>query len=120
MKNEDSGSPPANMGQMNDPDGSASITGLCGDTMEIYFIIKNNVITESKFFTNGCGSSIAAGSIAADLAEGRELKDALGISAADIIDRMKEDPGFEKHCAILSAMTLYKAIAEYILKSESM
>ena len=111
---------PENMRRMNDPDGSASITGLCGDTMEFYLIIDNNKISKSWFYTNGCDSSISAGSITANMARGREIKDALRLSPADIINEMKENPGFEKHCAILAVMTLHKAIADYILRMERM
>ncbi|MFH0975165.1 MAG: iron-sulfur cluster assembly scaffold protein [Spirochaetota bacterium] len=111
---------PVNMGRMNDPDGAASITGLCGDTMEMYLIINNNKISESWFFTNGCASSIAAGSATAELAKGKEINEALSISPADIINQLKNNPVFEIHCAILAVMTLDKAIADYILRMERM
>ncbi|MBN2401688.1 MAG: iron-sulfur cluster assembly scaffold protein [Spirochaetes bacterium] len=116
--NDDIKNKPANMGRMNDPDGAASITGLCRDTMEMYLIINDNKISDAWFYTDGCGSSISAGSLTAGLSKGKEIKDALRISPADIIDKMQEHPGFEKHCAILAVMTLHKAIADYILRLE--
>ena len=109
---------PDNMGRMNDPDGSACIKGMCGDTMEMYLIIENSRISNSWFYTDGCGSSVSAGSITAGLAKGKDINDALKISPADIIDEMMENPGFEKHCAILAVMTLHKAIADYIIRLE--
>lgn len=111
---------PENMGRMNDPDGSAYIKGLCGDTMEFYLVINDNKISDAWFFTDGCGSSISAGSTVANLAKDKEIKEALHISPADVIEKMEENPGFEKHCAILAVMTLYKAIADYILRMERM
>ena len=106
------------MGRMNDPDGSAYIKGMCGDTMEMYLTIENGRISNSRFYTDGCASSVSAGSLTAELAKGKEIKDALRISPADIIDEMRQNPGFEKHCAILSVMTLHKAIADYIIHLE--
>ena len=52
---------PETMGRMNDPDGSAFIKGTCGDTMEMYLVIAEDRITEVKFFTDGCGSSVFCG-----------------------------------------------------------
>jgi nitrogen fixation NifU-like protein len=107
---------PDNMKRLNDPDGSAFIKGLCGDTMEMYLVIKDKVITEAVFYTDGCSSSIACGSTAARLAQGKSLKDVLRISPADILDTWGELPQGDVHCAILSVMTLHKAVADYLLK----
>lgn len=68
---------PDNMGRMNDPDGSAYINGICGDSMEMYLVIQNGTIADSKFFTDGCNSSRFCGATAARLAKGKSLKDVL-------------------------------------------
>ena len=110
---------PENMGRMNDPDGSAFIDGICGDSMEMYLIIENNIITESKFFTNGCNSSRFCGSAAARLAKGKSIKDVLRLSPADVIDTGGEIPDREVHCAILAVSTLHKSLADYLLKVQN-
>jgi nitrogen fixation NifU-like protein len=110
---------PENMGRMNDPDGSAFIDGICGDSMEMYLIIENNIITESKFFTNGCNSSRFCGSAAARLAKGKSIKDVLRLSPADVIDTGGEIPDGEVHCAILAVSTLHKSLADYLLKVQN-
>jgi nitrogen fixation NifU-like protein len=110
---------PDNMARMNDPDGAADIKGLCGDTMEIYLAIKDNVIENATFHTDGCTSSRLCGSAAARLAKGRSLKKVLRISPADIIDSWGEIPGGNVHCAILAVITLHKALADYLLRTQN-
>ena len=56
-------------GRMNDPDCSAYTRGLCGDEMEFYLVIKDEKITDIKFYTEGCNSTIMCGTVAADLAK---------------------------------------------------
>ncbi|HPA72157.1 MAG TPA: iron-sulfur cluster assembly scaffold protein [Spirochaetota bacterium] len=110
---------PRNMGRMNDPDASAFIKGQCGDTMEMYLVISDGAISEALFHTDGCGSSIACGSTAAGLAKGRTIREALRISPADVIDTWGDLPRGDVHCAILSVMTLHKAIADYLLRYDA-
>ncbi len=105
---------PENMGRLNDPDGSAWIKGLCGDTIEIYLIIKDDKVTKAAFDTDGCNISRACGSAAANLAEGKMLKDVLRLSPADIIDMWVDIPQENIHCTILAISTLHKAVANYL------
>lgn len=110
---------PDNMGRMNDPDGSSYVKGICGDSMEMYLVIENGIISESKFFTDGCNSSRFCGATAARLAKGKPLKDALRLSPADVIDAWGEIPGGTVHCAILAVSTLHKAIADYLIRTQN-
>lgn len=110
---------PDNMGRMNDPDGAAYIKGICGDTMEMYLVVENGVISESKFFTDGCNSSRFCGATAARLAKGKTLKESLRLSPADVIDAWGEIPGGNVHCAILAVSTLHRAIADYMIKTQN-
>jgi nitrogen fixation NifU-like protein len=110
---------PDNMGRMNDPDGAAYIKGICGDSMEMYLVIENGMISESKFFTDGCNSSRFCGATAARLAKGKSLKDVLRLSPADVIDTWGELPGGNVHCAILAVSTLHKALADYLIKTQN-
>ncbi len=109
---------PENMGRLNDPDGSAWIKGLCGDTIEMYLIIEDDKVTKALFHTDGCNASRACGSAAASLALGKTLKDVLRLSPADILDLWADIPQGNVHCAILAISTLHKAVADYLLRTQ--
>lgn len=103
-------------GQMNGPSGSAYIKGICGDQMEVYIVVDNNRITDIKFHTDGCVYTTACGAMACSLAVGKTLQEALGVSAGQVIAELKVLPKSHIHCAILAVSTLYKAIADYLIK----
>ena len=110
---------PKNVGRMIDPDGGALLRGVCGDTMEIYLIIKDDIITDAKFFTDGCGATVACGSVAAELVKGKSIEGALKISPGNIVDELDGLPEANIHCAILAVNTLFRAIANYLLKKQT-
>jgi len=109
---------PVNIGRMEDHDGTAVVKGGCGDTMEMFLRIEKEVIKEIKFFTDGCGVTLACGSAITELVEGKTIHDALKISPHDLIDELGGLPRDGIHCAILSASTLHQAIADYLLRTE--
>ena len=109
---------PKNLGRMNDPDAATAVKGLCGDTMEFYLLLKDERISEILFFTDGCGPTIACGSVVTEIAKGKSIKKALKISPADVIDKLGGLPEESIHCAILAVITLYQAIADYLLKGQ--
>ena len=110
---------PRNVRNMEDADGFSKITGPCGDTMEIWLKIKNDMVTDATFLTDGCGTSIAAGSMVTELAKGRTIPKALKISQQDILDALGGLPEESAHCALLAANTLKEAIKDYfVLKNE--
>ena len=101
---------PQNVGRIIDPDGFAIITGPCGDTMELYINVKNGSIREINFMTDGCGPSIACGSMATRLANSKTLDEAMKIINLNILDALDGLPEENIHCAKLAADTLHKAI----------
>ncbi len=106
---------PKNLGKMNNPNGFASVKGKCGDTMEIYIKVQDEKISDILFYTDGCGVTISCASFITTLAKGKTIKDALKISANDIVDEFQLSK-VDTHCAILAVLTLYSAISDYILK----
>jgi nitrogen fixation NifU-like protein len=104
---------PRNIGRVLDADGVARVTGPCGDTMEIYLFVKNGKIVKCFFYTDGCGSSIACGSIVTTLAKGKRIRDARKISKERIIEYCKSIPPEYEHCALLASNTLHEAISNY-------
>ena len=105
---------PKNIGKMEAPDGVGRITGPCGDTMEIFLKIRNDRITNAFFMTDGCGTTIATGSMVTDLATGKEIKEALKISQEVILGALGGLPEDSKHCALLASNTLKEAIKDYL------
>ena len=103
-------------GQMNDPTASASIKGLCGDTMEFYLVIRNDRIEDVRYYTDGCLNTRACGHAVARRAKERNVTDALSISAGEIIRSGECESEEGRHCAILAVTTFYRAIADYLLK----
>ncbi|MBU1062308.1 MAG: iron-sulfur cluster assembly scaffold protein [Candidatus Omnitrophica bacterium] len=107
---------PKHFGRMNGPTSSAFIKGLCGDEMEFYLVIEDRIIKEVKFHTTGCIATIVCGSVAAQLALGKSIDEALSISPREIIESLHGLPEGHSHCSILAVSTLYRAIADYLLK----
>jgi len=102
-------------GRMNDPTGAAWVKGICGEEIEIYLYIRDRVIEEARYYTVGCGSILAAGKAVAEQAEGKTVDEALFLNPGSIIESeaLREE---DSHCAILATITLFKAIADYLLK----
>jgi nitrogen fixation NifU-like protein len=104
---------PRNLGKIRDPDGFAKIKGPCGDTMQIFFKVKDRRLSKIKFMTDGCASSIAAGSMATDLAQGKKPEEAAEISQQMILDALDGLPEESVHCALLASNTLKEAVKNY-------
>jgi nitrogen fixation NifU-like protein len=77
---------PRNLGQIPDSDGFASVVGSCSDTMEICIRVRNDKILNATFFTDGCATTIAAGSMVTELAKGKSVSDALKITQHDVLN----------------------------------
>jgi len=105
------------LGRMNDPTADGMIQGPCGDTMEFYIVVRDDMIEDIKYHTDGCENTRSCGRAVASRAKGRKVTDALSISAGEIIRSGECKPETGRHCAILAVSTLYRAIADYLLKS---
>ena len=106
---------PRNVGVIQYPDGYGRATIQCGDTLQICLRVKDNIITDAKFVTNGCGPTIACGSITSELIKGKSVSEALEITEEDIIGNLDGLPESEVHCSHLAASTLRQAIRDYLL-----
>ncbi len=101
--------------RLNDPTSAAVITGPCGDTMEFYLVIRDGVIEEAKYYTDGCTNTRSCGRAVARRAQGKTIDDALRINAGELIAAGECDPAEGRHCAILAVSTFYRAVADYLL-----
>ena len=110
---------PRNLGDMPDADGFGKVTGPCGDMIEIWLKVKDGIVADATFLTDGCGTSVASGSMATQLAKGRSIPEVLKISQQDILKALGGLPEESVHCALLAANTLKEAVRDYItLKNE--
>ena len=105
---------PRNVGNLQNADGFASITGPCGDTMEIWLKLREDQIQEATFWTDGCGTTIAAGSMTTELAKGKTAGDALKVTQQEVLDALGGLPEESEHCALLATNTLKEAVKDYL------
>ena len=105
---------PRNVGDMADADGFAKVTGPCGDSMEIRLKVNNNTIVGATFMTDGCGTTIASGSIVTEMAKEKNIIEARKISSQDVLNALGGLPEESQHCALLAANTLKAAIRDYL------
>lgn len=109
---------PRNVGKLPDPDGYGRITGSCGDSMEVWLKIENSRITDVRFMTDGCGTSIASGSMMTEMAAGKPIAEAEKIGPGEILDKLGGLPDESRHCALLAASTLGAAVYDYTKKAK--
>jgi nitrogen fixation NifU-like protein len=105
---------PRNVGRIPNADGVGMITGPCGDTMEIWLRVGEEVIKEATFWTDGCGTTIAAGSMITELAKGKTIREAMRITQKYVLDALGGLPEESQHCALLASTTLKEAVKDYL------
>ena len=105
---------PRNMGEMDDPSGVGTVgNAKCGDIMRIYIKVENDVITDVKFKTFGCGAAIATSSKATELVKGLTLEEAEKITNKMVMESLGGLPPVKVHCSVLAEEALHAAIQDY-------
>jgi nitrogen fixation NifU-like protein len=104
---------PRNVGMLQAADGWARFTGPCGDTMEIWIKIAGGKVERATFWTDGCGTSIACGSMVTEIATGKNIQSCRVIDQQDVLDALGDLPEESKHCALLAATTLKMAVEDF-------
>ncbi len=108
---------PHNVGEIPDADGIGKVGNpQCGDVMWLYIKVKDNILTDIKFKTFGCGAAIATSSMITDLAKGKTVEEAKKISRQDVADSLDGLPPTKMHCSNLAADALREAIKDYEAK----
>ncbi len=110
---------PRNFGEMANPDGFG-VTSEAGETtMKVWLRVKDNRIEDATFWSDGCGASIACGSIATELVRDKTVAQAQRITEHDILDALGGLPQGNVHCAVQAARTLRQAVQDYLsIKNE--
>ena len=106
---------PRNVGEIEDANGVGVVgNAKCGDIMKIYLKIDDNdVITDCKFKTFGCGAAIATSSMATELIKGHTIKEALELTNAVVVEALDGLPPVKVHCSVLAEEAVKGAIADY-------
>jgi nitrogen fixation NifU-like protein len=108
---------PRNAGEMENPSGVGQVGNpVCGDIMKIFIKVENNIITDIKFKTFGCGAAIATSSMATELVKGKTLEEALQLTNKAVAEALDGLPPAKMHCSNLAADALHKAIKDYLNK----
>ncbi|MBU1056256.1 MAG: Fe-S cluster assembly scaffold protein NifU [Proteobacteria bacterium] len=105
---------PRNVGEMKDPDGVGEIGNpVCGDMMNIYIKVKDDIIEDISFQTFGCGAAIAVSSMLTEMAKGKTIEEAKKITNKSVAEALQGLPKNKLHCSNLGADALQLAIKDY-------
>lgn len=105
---------PRNVGKLDDADGIGEVgNARCGDIMKIYIKVENDVITDVKFNTFGCGSAIASSSMATEMIKGKPIAQALELTNKAVAEALDGLPAHKLHCSVLAEEAIRSAIKNY-------
>jgi len=109
---------PRNVGKLDDADGVGEVgNAKCGDIMKIYIKVEDNIITDVKFNTFGCGSAIAASSMATEMIKGKSIDEALTLSNRAVVEALDGLPPHKVHCSVLAEEAVRAAVKDYYDKN---
>ncbi|MCR5057687.1 MAG: Fe-S cluster assembly scaffold protein NifU [Clostridiales bacterium] len=105
---------PRNVGVIEDADGVGEVgNAKCGDIMKIYLKIDNDIITDVKFETFGCGSAIASSSMATEMIKGKPVSEALELTNKAVAEALDGLPAHKMHCSVLAEEAIKNALEDY-------
>ena len=108
---------PRNVGTIENADGVGEVgNAKCGDIMKIYLKIDNDIITDVKFETFGCGSAIASSSMATEMIKGKSIHEALELTNKAVAEALDGLPAHKMHCSVLAEEAIKKALTDYFDK----
>lgn len=105
---------PRNVGEIENADGVGQVGNpKCGDIMKMYLKIEDNIITDAKFKTFGCGAAVATSSMATELVKGKTVEEALKITNKAVAEALDGLPPAKMHCSNLAEEAITAAIEDY-------
>ena len=109
---------PRNVGDIPDASGVGTVGNpVCGDVMKMYLKIENDIITEAKFKTFGCGAAIATSSMVTEMVKGKTIAEALEVTNRAVAEALGGLPPVKLHCSVLAEQALRLALADYYKKT---
>ena len=108
---------PRNVGEIENADGVGEVGNpKCGDIMRMSLKIDNNIITDIKFKTFGCGAAIATSSIATEMIKGKSIDEALQLTNRAVVEALDGLPPVKLHCSVLAEQAVKSALWNYYEK----
>ena len=108
---------PRNVGKIENASGIGEVGNpVCGDIMKMFIKVENNIITDVKFKTFGCGAAIATSSISTEMIKGKTIEEALALKNGDVVKALDGLPPVKLHCSVLAEEAIHDAIADYYRK----
>lgn len=108
---------PRNVGKIDDADGVGEVgNAVCGDIMKVYIKVDCGIITDVKFNTFGCGSAIAASSMATEMIKGKKVTEALELTNKAVVEALDGLPAHKVHCSVLAEEAVRAAVDDYYKK----
>ena len=105
---------PRNVGSISDANGVGEVgNAKCGDIMKFYLKIEDEKIVDVKFETFGCGSAIAASSMATELIKGKPVSEALQLTNKAVVEALDGLPPHKIHCSVLAEEAIKAAVEDY-------
>ena len=105
---------PRNVGVIENADGVGEVgNAKCGDIMKIYLKIENDIVTDVKFETFGCGSAIASSSMATEMIRGRSIEEALELTNQAVTEALGGLPPHKVRCSVLAEEAVRAAVKDY-------
>ena len=105
---------PRNVGVIEDADGVGQVgNARCGDIMRMYLKIDDDVISDVKFETFGCGSAIASSSMATELIKGKPVAEAMSLTNKAVAEALDGLPDYKLHCSVLAEEAIQAALDDY-------
>lgn len=105
---------PKNVGEIENADGVGLVGNeSCGDIMQIFLKIENDIIVDAKFKTFGCAAAIATSSTATEMVKGMTVKEALELTNKKVVETLGGLPAQKIHCSVLAEEAIKKAIEDY-------
>jgi len=110
---------PHNIGEIPDASGIGKVGNpVCGDIMNLYIKVENDIITDAKFKTFGCGAAIATSSMVTDLVKGKTVEEAKRVSNRAVAEALGGLPPIKMHCSVLAEQALRLAIDDFLAKNK--
>lgn len=108
---------PKNVGEIENASGIGTVgNASCGDIMQVFLKIEDNIIVDAKFKTFGCAAAIASSDTATEMIKGKTIEEALKIKNADVVEALEGLPPQKIHCSVLAEEAIAEAIKDYLSK----
>lgn len=109
---------PRNVGEIEDASGVGEVGNpACGDMMRLYIRVEDNIVTDAKFRTFGCGAAIAASSMLTEIIKGKTIEEVLGITNENVAEALDGLPPAKIHCSVMAEEAVKAAIEDFQKKT---